>query len=321
MGLSKLLKKGVISITLLSTLSYGCALFQRRERVPIEKGEKYAVLCTGASIRDKSEGLIDPIDKNCFWISAVNVYNELLEGGYKPENIYVLYQDGKPPFDDEEYLDKIKEIKKEFDGSYSNIATRSRLEELLNGIETKIKPEDKFVLYLNMHGSSLGEIHFEHDGSYMNGDRLEEVLKGNQSKKILILADTCHAESFTEDIDYPSILISASKKDFYGWGDRKFSCGSYFFEEMNNKKNDTDKDGKVSAHEAFVTTKERCIKYREEIDEFLRNDYEGDGIPDYDLKHMDLIPIYREVEVKKEDKIKVESENDLWKRYREYIPK
>lgn len=295
MSLYKILKQGAICSILLSTLSFNCSGIEKKKDSPIQiLGEKYAVLCTGTDVRNASEGLIDPIDKNCFWISAVNVYNELIKSGHKPENIYVLYLDGKPPFDDEEYKDKIKEIKNEFDGSYSNIATKARLEELLNSLEDRIKPEDTFTLYLNMHGSEWGTIHFDYNDSYIDGDDLETTLQGNKSENIFILADTCHSEAFTDDIDYNSTIVSSSKKDFISWGDRNFSCGSYFFEELNNYKNDTNKDGKVSYLEAFIPTKERCLKYRKDMDDFLRNKYEGKGLDNEDLERMDLEPVYRE---------------------------
>ena len=304
--LYKLLKRGIVSTVLFSILSFGCQSNDRKID-PSPSGEKYAVVCTGASMRNKQEGLADPIDKNCFWASTFRVYNELLKSGHKPENVYVLYKDGKPPFDDKEFLDKVKEIKKEFNGSYSNIATKSRLEELLNSLEVKIKPEDNFTLYLSMHGSSWGTLHFEHDKSLFNGcDKLYDgrcglggILEGNKSENILISVDACHAEAFTEMINHKSILIAASKRDRVGWGDRNFSCGSWFFTEMNNMDNDFNKDGNVSPYEAFTTTKERCIKYRKEIDEFLRTEYKPpEGMSAFfymHLEHTDLIPVYREV--------------------------
>lgn len=290
-----LLKKAVFSSALVSALSFaGCSGQKHLMK------QKYAVLCTGSDTRNAEEGLIDPIDKNCFWISGVNTYNELLKNGYKPKNIFVLYYDGKPPLDDEEYLDKIQEIKKEFDGSYRNIATESTLKNLLDSVENFIGPKDKFTLYLNMHGSPFGTIHFDHDHSYITGKGLTQILEGNNSREILIVTDVCHAEAFTEDISYPSTIISSSKRNFLSWGDRNFSCGSWFFEEMNNKKNDADNDGKVSPLEAFDKTKERCAKYREDMDYFLRCDYEGNGLSEHTLKHMDLVPVYRKV--KKEEK-------------------
>jgi len=298
------------SAILVSILSSGCPSNNRsKEDTPLptkRSGEKYAVVCTGTSIRDASEGLRDPIDKNSSWISTVRVYNELLKAEYKPKNIHVLYKDGKPPFDDQEFLDQIKEIKKEFNGSYSNIATKSRLEELLNSLEVKIKPEDDFTLYLHMHGSPWGTLHFDYDRSLFNGCYklydgccgLGGILEGNKSENVLIFVDSCFAEAFTKIIDYKSILISSSKINCVGWGDRNFSCGSYFFAEMNNRDNDFNKDGKVSPDEAFTTTRTRCIKYRKEIDGFLRTEYKppkqaSDFFYKF-LEHMDLIPVYRE---------------------------
>ncbi len=289
----------VISAILFSILSLGCPSNSRKKEgslLPAKKsGEKYAVVCTGASIRDRAEGLHDPIDKNCFWVSTFRVYNELLKRGYKPENVYVLYKDGKPPFDDKEHRKKIKKIKREFNGSYPNIATSSRLGVLLNGLEGKIKPEDEFTLYLNMHGCSWGRVYFEHDDSSLSGSQLNDILEGNQSRNILIFGGSCYAEAFTNNIDHKSILIAGAKRDRIGWLDRNFSCGSWFFAEMNNRDNDFNKDGQVSPYEAFIRTRKRCMTYRKKIDWFLRNEYKDPSpLSEWDLKKMDFIPVYRE---------------------------
>ncbi|MFC1686897.1 C13 family peptidase [Nanoarchaeota archaeon] len=293
MGIKKTLTSIIASLILTVT---GC---QGISNLPLEvetkeSGKKYAVLCTGASTRNKEEGLSDIIDKNTFWIATVNAYNELIKNGHKPENIFVLYKDGKPPFDDPDLLNKISKIKKEFDGSYTNISTKKNLINLLNSLESTIMPEDNFTLYINQHGSASGAAYFEFDDSYIFGKELGRVLKGNKSKNILIILGTCHAESFALQVNYPSISVACSKKDKYGWLDRTFSFGQFFLEEMNTLNNDKNKDGKVSPYEAFLPAKERAVQYRKDINDFLRTAYEGNGIKESELKKMDLVPVYIE---------------------------
>lgn len=296
MSLINKIKKGILYFTAAWILA-GCALGQRannKKAIITNEKEKYAVICIGASCRNANEGLVDPIDKNCFWINAVKVYNELLEQGFDAKNIFVLYKDGKPPFDDKEFENKIKRIKEEFNGTYSNLATRPNLEKLLNKLETSIDSNDEFLLCLSMHGDSSGRIHFEYDGSVLSGRGLSTILKGNKAERILIFTDVCHAEAFIDDINYSAILIASSKRGYFSWSDRNFSSSSVFFEELGNKENDKDGDGKVSAYEAFIATKRRCIAYRKKIDYFLKNEYEGKGLPEHDLERMDFIPVYKE---------------------------
>lgn len=301
------IKRGIVSIiaSLFFSLGLGeCAVSYPTpiclpENVSISEpttfsGEKYAVISTGASVRNKEEGLVDPIDKNAFWVSTVEVYNELLKNGYKPENIYVLYKDGRPPFDDLELLLESAKIRKEFDGSYNNIATAENFMALLDSLEDRVNPEDRFTIYINQHGSSLGTAHFEYDGSFTYGRDLGRILEGNESENILIVLGTCHAEAFANLVNHEAVIISCSKRDMLGWADKNFSFGSVLFEEMNDVKNDTNADGEVSPYEAFGPAKRRSINYRESIDRFLRDKYEGTGLPEQDLERMDLVPVYTE---------------------------
>lgn len=258
-------------------------------------GTKYAVISTGASLRNKEEGLIDPIDKNAFWHSTVKVYNELLRNGYLPRNIRVLYQDADPPFNDQELLNEIKKIKLQFHtGKYLNLATAQNLRKVLNDLEKEIQPEDSFTLYLNQHGSPLGYVLFEYDESHLFGSDLTEILQGNKSKNILIVADVCHAEQFTDDLNYPATIISSSKEDQLGWGDRNYSFGRIFFAEMNNHSNDLDRNEEISPYEAFQSAKQKSLHYRQKMDNFLRNKYEGKGIPEAELEIITLLPVYKE---------------------------
>jgi hypothetical protein len=294
------LRRGFASILLsLGLTMAGCQVLSspsgiEQYKAPKISEKKYAVISTGASLRNEEEGLVDPIDKNCFWVSTVKVYNELLKNGYKPENIFVLYKDGQPPFDDPYLLKEINEIKKEFTDSSINIATKNNLVNLLDSLEPIINPEDKFTLYIDQHGSSLGSAHFEYDNSYIFGHELGEVLKGNKSKEVLIVTGTCYAEMFSILINHPAVIISGSKCDKYGWGDKNFSWGQVFFEEMNNPKNDTNHDKEVSPYEAFLPAKKRSKQYRKTIDEFLKKDYEGTGCSEEELNKIDLIPTYIE---------------------------
>lgn len=262
---------------------------------PFPTAKKYAVINTGASIRSAEEGLIDPIDKNAFWVSTVDAYNELRKNGYLPENMWVLYKDAKPPFDEPELLGRIDGIKKEFDGSYDNISTKDNLAKLLDSLEDKINPEDQFTLYINQHGSALGTAHFEYDNSYFTGQDLSKILEGNKSRHILIVMGTCHAEAFADDISTNNaVIVSGARENKLGWIDKNFSWAKMFFEEMNKAGNDFNKDGVVSAYEAFVPAKKRAIQYRWVQNSFFRFKYEGTGLSIPSLMMMDLVPTYIE---------------------------
>ena len=237
----------------------------------ISAGDK-AVIITGAEIRDEER----PLVHNSYWVYTAQVYHELLKNGYKPENIFVLYLDGKPVLDDPATKDKIAELRMEFNGSYNNIATAENVKALLNDLENTIKPEERFTVYFMQHGSASpwGKIGFEHDHSSMRGYDLDTILEGNQSEQIMVVVNSCYSESFTKNIKHKAITISSTKEGEQGAGNREYSFAVFFSEEMNNPKNDADKNGTVSPEEAFQTAKVRNENYLKKLEESLKEDPE-----------------------------------------------
>src|SRR3989344_3015296 len=167
---------------------------------------------------------------------------------YKLENIFVLYHDVKPVLDDPVMKGKEGELEMEFNGSYNNIATAENVKALLNDLENTIKPEERFTVYFMQHGSASpwGKIGFEHDHSSMRGYDLDTILEGNQSEQIMVVVNSCYSESFTKNIKHKAITISSTKEGEQGAGNREYSFAVFFSEEMNNPKNDADKNGTVS---------------------------------------------------------------------------
>ena len=238
----------------------------------ISAGDK-AVIITGAEVKDEER----PFIHNSFWVYTAQVYHELLKNGYKPENIFVLYLDGKPVLDDPVMKGKEGELEMEFNGSYNNIATAENVKALLNDLENTIKPEERFTVYFMQHGSASpwGKIGFEHDHSSMRGYDLDTILEGNQSEQIMVVVNSCYSESFTKNIKHKAITISSTKEGEEGAGNREYSFAVFFSEEMNNPKNDADKNGTVSPEEAFQTAKVRNETYLRNLEESLKEDPEG----------------------------------------------
>src|SRR3989344_989669 len=253
----------------------------------ISAGDK-AVIITGAEIRDEER----PLVHNSYWVYTAQVYHELLKNGYKPENIFVLYLDGKPVLDDPATKDKIAELRMEFNGSYNNIATAENVKALLNDLENTIKPEERFTVYFMQHGSASpwGKIGFEHDHSSMRGYDLDTILEGNQSEHIMVVVNSCYSESFTKNIKHKAITISSTKEGEEGAGNREYSFAVFFSEEMNNPKNDADKNGTVSPEEAFQTAKVRNENYLKKLEESLKEDPERLE----EFSSVGFTPIYRE---------------------------
>ncbi|SRR3989338_3725366 len=253
-------------------------------------GDK-AVIVTGAEIRDEERSLVH----NSFWVYTAQVYHELLKNGYKPENIFVLYYDGKPVLDDPVTKDKIAELGMEFNGSYNNIATAENVKTLLNDLESTIRPEERFTVYFMQHGSAspLGKIGFEYDHSSMRGYDLDTILDGNRSEEILVVVNSCYSESFTKNIKHKAIAVSSTKEGEEGVGNKEYSFAVFFSEEMNNPENDTDKNGIVSPEEAFKTAKVRNEEYLKNLEQLLKTE---DPERLEDLAYVGFTPTYREIQ-------------------------
>jgi Peptidase C13 family len=278
---------------LLLTAILACAVGRGGEQ-PVEKDNpsvKYALLYTGSSVREGEKVLKDPNDKNTFWLAAARVYEQLLKRGYKPENIYFLYKDGKPDWSDAA-LGGIKEkLRKEFKSGYSNLATLENLRKVEKLIEKKCDANDTFLLYLTMHGKD-GVLRSEHDRESMVGKDLTKLLKGNPTKKNLVFVHACYAENFIRNAEVAGIVIGASRTDTVAWGDRDFSFGVLYFKALNDKKSDADGDGSVSYREAFDAASKRYAECGRARLEYIKNRWAGKGVPDHLLKRLKFSTCY-----------------------------
>lgn len=254
----------------------------------ISAGDK-AVIVTGAEVKSEKQFI-----NNSYWVYTVQVYNELLKNGYKPENIFVLYYDGKPLLDDPETKDKSTEIEPEFNGSYNTIATAQNVKTLLNDLEVIIKPEERFTIYFMQHGyaTPLGKIGFDYDNSYLQGPDLDGILEGNRSEHIMIVVDSCYSESFTKNIKHKAITVSSTKEGEEGVGNREYFFAVFFAEEMNYLENDANKNGVVSPEEAFQTAKARNEYYLKGLEELLKKE-DPKGLDEF--AYVGFTPTYREI--------------------------
>ena len=285
-----IIKKGLKNFFLatLTALAFSSCAPDPQSNTQPNEGVKYAILSNGVS----EVGFIDPIDVNSTLIATTNVYNELLENGYSKENIFVLYNGGKPNFDKIATTHNVGPIKTEFDGSYDNTATASNLTDILESLEDKVKEEDKVTINIMSHGSPSGIIYFDYDLSNLSGTDLTQIIEGNKSEEILLVVGTCHSESFGYLVEFPSTIVASAYGSKLSWGDKNYSFNTVFWEEMNNKANDMDRNGEITPHEAFSPTKERAISYGKEIEDFLKNDYEGIGARQEDLDMLSFVPVY-----------------------------
>jgi len=244
---------------------------------------RYAFVLT-ASSRGEKDANTDPIDKSNFWLNEVRVYSALREAGFEAKNIRVLYADGKPAFDETMETLNVARIKKEqFSGKYDNMATIENIQAELARFAGLVKPDDIFVMYLGTHGApSFVEIQVG-DLDMLVSD-LQKMLEKVRPSFGLFYSDACHSGAFIAQLNLSNyILVSTTGQHTYGWGDRYFSGGAYFFQSLIDGESDVDVDGKITVEEALFRSQERANAHMQRIDQYLRNKYNfNQGVGGYD---------------------------------------
>jgi hypothetical protein len=239
---------------------------------------KHALLFVGCSVRKGEKVLKDANDKNTFWISTVKVYNHLLKLGFKPENIYVLYKDAKPDWEDPAVKDVKAAIAKEFRAGYSNLATKANLIAVEKVIERKLDANDLFLLYLTVHGKN-GVLRNEQDKKFITGGEVTRMLADNPTGNNLIFVHSCYAGNFMRNVDASGTVIGASRVNEVAWGDRDFTFAELFFAALGAAASDGDGDGKVSHHEAYEVASARYLKLGTARMDYIKNRWGGKGVP------------------------------------------
>ena len=260
---------------------------------------KYAIVVVGSSRGEKGDEYYDPIDKNLFWLNATYTYRHLEELGFKHWNIYFLYADGKPDFDEPLNRETIEKIKRdEFNEPASKkMATINNLEGIVDHLSKKVDGNDVFVTVISTHGSSSSlEMHGGIFGDSLDPSRLDAMMRKVKPGLGLLYVDACHSGSYIKKLkldDY--VVISGTEEHTNGWGDRDFASSRFFFENLLDPESDINVDGKITVNEAFDRTKKESLDHMKRINDYLLHKYnwKAEGGTAESLKGMSVIPMIR----------------------------
>ena len=235
----------------------------------INPEEKYAVVVAGYDAEGTGFFGMGPKTNERFLMEQCQIYHDLLDMGFEPENIRVLIPGGlDPKHSDSHYPEGWEELKKAYsDDSYSHNATEANLEKILRGMSTKVDGNDTFVFYLTTHGNE--GLEFD-DKTYefrrpsyaaINNGRdqvhdyeLAEYAKGIEGGREIYFIDSCHSGGFAKELGKGNdVCIAACRKDqpavMHMNGD---SAGSYFIEELK-------KNGGIDTSTSYEKVK-TCLK-------------------------------------------------------------
>jgi len=223
--------------------------------------DKYALLITGH-------------DEKRFIHELGQIYNALIESGFKRGDIYVLGAE------ELSYRGKPHEIPYPVD----DIATRRTIETVFSHLKKKIDEQDLLVVHISGHGDKMA---FDHGGrvvtkfkqatseeTYQKVTRVtmpweDDVILGSEGNVTelelesylsklrprvgIVSTDVCYGGGIAERVGKNRFIgISASRKDETAHSSVGDSFGGFFYQAfVNSQESDTNGDGTVTLDEAF----------------------------------------------------------------------
>ncbi len=141
-------------------------------------------------------------------------------------------------------------------------ATRARVQQTLSQAANEMKPDDAFTLLLIGHGTFDGSAYkFNLPGPDVTAGELASALNGIPARRQLVVNMTsCSGASLAALARKDRIVITATKS---GTEKNAPVFARYWVDALHDPAADTDKNGTVSALEAFVYTQRKTAAYFE----------------------------------------------------------
>ncbi|MBI1972622.1 caspase family protein, partial [Candidatus Woesearchaeota archaeon] len=263
--------RGLAALTLAGSLFFsGCSdyisqprrLEQRiSQEVAQQNGnpDKYALLITGH-------------DEKRFIHDLGQIYDTLIQSGFKKDDIYVLGSKAVS------YRGKPHEIPYPVD----DIATRRTIETVFSHLEKKIDEQDLLVVHISSHGDKItakdenansvetyqkvtrvtmpweDDVILESEGNVTELE-LKSYLSKLRPQVAIVTTDVCYGGGIAERVGKNRVIgISASGKNetaHSGVGDS--FCGFFYQAFRDSQESDANRDGRVTLDEAFDYAKSR----------------------------------------------------------------
>ncbi len=141
-------------------------------------------------------------------------------------------------------------------------ATRANITAVLKQLAAKLTREDRLILYLVGHGSDDGvEYKFNIPGPDLSGTELLKLLDVIKSDSQLVIATGSSSGALQETLKKDSrIVVTATRS---GNERNATHFGGIFAEALGDAAADTDKNGRITAQEAFDFTARKVKDYFE----------------------------------------------------------
>ena len=239
---------------------------------PPPRGRVYAVLFTASEHRPEAGPAFHPIDRHVGWVHLVRVFHHLQARGARPDDIQVLYDEGRA-VTDPLVADREPPVVARLQSG--GAATRANLAAALARVVEMAAPDDELVIVLKAHGRRpTGDLHVPHDDAHLRPADLDRMLTGLRAR-LLVVVDACHSGRFLSRARAPGAWASASGAAA-AWHDRDLA----FSELMTAALSTPDVDGeRVSFRQAFDTARREYRRLGLARRPFMLREY-ADTVPD-----------------------------------------
>lgn len=139
-------------------------------------------------------------------------------------------------------------------------ATRANVTAVMKQFAARLTKEDRLILYLVGHGSHDGyDYKFNISGQDLSDTELRTLLDAIKSESQLVVATGSSSGALQETLKKDSRLVVTATRSGNERNATQF--GSLFAEALGDAASDTDKNGRITAQEAFDITARKVKDY------------------------------------------------------------
>jgi hypothetical protein len=199
----------------------GCQTLQVPAPSPHADGrvQRFAILYTASDWRQGEDDLVDPSGLNATWLQTQRIHTTLRKSGVT--NIATLYLDAKPDPAEPQIASAITS------------ASKLHLRQAIAAFAARMDADDHLTIHLSLHGKADGLLYSDL-GERLRPADFADMLRPIPPGQRLIIVDACFSGAFVEALELPGSYIATAKADEYGWVERDFSFGQFFFQFANS---------------------------------------------------------------------------------------
>ena len=231
----------------------------------IKERERYAVLIVTDDFHNSTypSDSFDKGTRNSFLLALSEVYSSLIDLDFSAENISVLYTNGKVESAEVARTPSVQRLMRQegVEGKLPSASLENITQELSQA-HNALRKNDQLIVVLFGHNYKEGErtyFNIPTDGpnTRLYAKQVDQLGKETKGQQLYII-DACYSGMWGEKLGNGNrTILTSSSANSPGITSRTDNFASYVLEAATDSTNDTNKDGKICANEAFLAGKEQ----------------------------------------------------------------